>query len=261
VTSVPDGQVPPVDRRALRKRGLATPGGGGTVAARADRATARRLRLLNAVAATAFAIGGSAFVAGAILAQGDVGPPRLAAAVYLFGGVFFSTGGYASVLQAINAPRRIAADGGLQAEPWRWMALEPQRLDWSSAFALFVGTLFFGVSLLDALIGDLSSAQVDRLVWSPEFVGCLLFLLSGHLALTEMHRDRPRGRRTDLGWWIVVVNQLGSALFLVAAIAAFVRPANGDEIAVGIANWGTLTGAFCFAVAGVMQEFERPVSA
>ena len=138
------------------------------------------------------------------------------------------------------------------------MALEPGRLDWSSAFALFAGTLFFGVSLLDALIGDLSSAQVDRLVWSPEFVGCLLFLLSGHLALTEMHRDRPRGRRADLGWWIVVVNQLGSALFLVAAIAAFVRPASGDEIAVGIANWGTLSGALCFAIAGVMQEFERP---
>ena len=258
MTSVTDGQVPPVDRRALRKRGLAAHAGTGAVVARADRAAARRLRRLNAVAATAFAIGGSAFVAGAILAQGDVGPPRLSAAVYLFGGVFFSTGGYASVLQAINAPRQIAADGGLHAEPWRWIALEPGRLDWSSAFALFVGTLFFGASLLNALIGDLSPAQVDRLVWSPEFVGCLLFLLSGHLALTEMHRDRPRGRRTDLGWWIVVVNQLGSALFLVAAVAAFVRPASGDEVAVGIANWGTLSGALCFAIAGVMQEFERP---
>ncbi len=45
---------------------------------------------------------------------------------------------------------------------------------------------------------------------------------------------------------------------MVAAIAAFVRPATGDELAVGIANWATFTGAACFAVAGVMQEFERP---
>jgi len=247
------GQGAAVDRRALRKRGLAAAADSGTVAARADRATARRLRLLNAVAATAFAIGGSLFVAGAALAQGDIGGPRLSAAVYLLGGVFFTSGGYASVLQVINAPRAIPADGTLRAGPWRWIALEPGRLDWSSAFALFVGT-----SLLDALIGDLSPAQADRLVWSPEFVGCLLFLLSGHLALTEMHRDRPRGRRTDLGWWIVVVNQLGSALFLVAAIAAFVRPASGDEVAVGVANWGTMSGALCFAIAGVMQEFERP---
>jgi hypothetical protein len=50
----------------------------------------------------------------------------------------------------------------------------------------------------------------------------------------------------------------GSVLFIFAAIAAFVRPTTGDELAAGIANWGTFSGAACFAVAGVMQEFERP---
>jgi hypothetical protein len=108
------------------------------------------------------------------------------------------------------------------------------------------------------LIGDLTAAQQDRLIWSPEIIGCLLFLLSGHLALTEMHRDRPRGRRTDLGWWIVVANQAGSALFMAAAVAAYVRPSTGDELAVGVANWATFAGAACFALAGAMQEFERP---
>jgi hypothetical protein len=29
-------------------------------------------------------------------------------------------------------------------------------------------------------------------------------------------------------------------------------------IAVSIANWGTLTGALCFAVAGAMQFYEPP---
>jgi hypothetical protein len=250
----------PVDRRSLRKRGVLRAGGAeaGAETARADAATAARLVALNAVAATAFVVGGSLFALGAILAQGDVGGPRLAAAVYLLGGVFFTTGGYASVLQAVNAPREAGPDGVVRAGTWRWWSMEPGRLDWCSAVALFVGTLFFGASLLDALIGDLSTAQVDRLVWSPEVFGCVLFLLSGHLALTEMHRDRPRGRRADLGWRIVVVNQLGSALFMGAAVAAFVRPASGDAIAVGIANWGTFAGALCFAVAGVMQEFERP---
>ena len=45
---------------------------------------------------------------------------------------------------------------------------------------------------------------------------------------------------------------------MLAAIAAFVRPESGDELAVGIANWGTLPAPLCFAVAGAMQEFERP---
>jgi len=233
-------------------------GGGGGAEARPDAATERRLARINAVAATAFVIGGSLFCLGALLAQADVGGPRLAAAVFVVGGVFFSTGGYASVLQVANAPRGVDSDGVVRVAEWRWWSTEPGRLDWGSAVALFVGTLYFGVSLLAALIGDLTTAQIHRLVWSPEAIGCVLFLLSGHLALTEMHRDRPRGRRADLGWWIVVANQVGSVLFMVAAIAAFVRPSTGDELAVGIANWATFAGAACFAAAGVAQEFESP---
>lgn len=252
-----------IDRRALRKRGVLTLAGaaGAEVRAQADAPTAARLRRVNAISATAFVLGGSLFALGAALSQGDVGGPRLAAAVYLVGGVFFTTGAYTALLQVANAPRGADPDGILRTPPWHWWSLEPGRLDWSSAVTLFVGTLFFAASLLDALIGDLSVAQLHRLVWSPEVVGCVLFLVSGHLALTEMRHDRPRGRRSDLGWWIVVVNQLGSMLFMVAAVAAFVRPSTGDELAVGVANWGTLTGALCFAIAGVMQEFERPDAA
>lgn len=248
------------DRRALRKRGVVVAGGADPAEAKgsADEATRRRLVRINAVAATAFVIGGSLFCLGALLAQAHVGGPRLAAAVFMVGGIFFTTGGYASVLQVANAPRAADGDGVVRTAPWRWWSTEPGRLDWASAVALFVGTLYFGASLAAALLGDLTTAQIHRLVWSPEFVGCVLFLLSGHLALTEMHRDRPRGRRADLGWWIVVVNQLGSTLFMAAAVAAFVRPATGDELAVGIANWATFAGAACFAVAGLMQEFERP---
>jgi hypothetical protein len=163
------------------------------------------------------------------------------------------------VVQVANTPRGADSDGVVRAGRWRWWSTEPGRLDWASAVALFVGTLYFGGSLLRALIGDLTAAQEHRLVWSPEIVGCVLFLLSGHLALTQLRRDRPRGQRADdLAWWIAVVNQLGSVLFMVAAVAAFVRPSTGDELAVGVANWGTFAGAVCFALAGAMQEFERP---
>jgi len=247
-----------VDRRVLRKRGVLISGGGEEAKGTADDATRRRLIRINAVAATAFVIGGSLFSIGALLAQAHVGGPKLAAAVFMVGGVFFTTGGYASVLQVANAPRGADADGVVRVAPWRWWSTEPGRLDWASAVALFVGTLYFGASLAVALLGDLTTAQEHRLVWSPEVIGCVLFLVSGHLALTEMHRDRPPGARADLGWWIVVVNQLGSVLFMVSAIAAFVRPSTGDELAVGLANWACFTGAACFAIAGAMQEFERP---
>jgi len=194
------------------------------------------VRRVNALAATAFVSGGLLFALGAALAQADLGGPRLVAVVYLLGGVFFSTGGGASVRLARGRPP----------------------LEQLSALVLFVGTLVFAINLVDSLLGSLSPAQYDRLVWSPDMVGCALFLVSGHLAMVEISGTwLPCWRPRQLGWWIVVVNQLGSVLFMAAAVASLVR-ADGDMIAVGIANGGTLTGALCFAVAGVMQEFERP---
>jgi hypothetical protein len=208
-------------------------------------------RWINAISATAFVIGGSLFAIGAGLAQGDVGGPLLPASVYLAGGVFFCSGAYAAVLQIVNGPR----DGR-----WRWWSAEPGRLEWLSTVVLFAGTLVFAVNLVDSFIAELTPVQQDRLIWSPDMVGCALFLVSGHLAMVEISGNwLPCWRPRDLGWRIVAVNQLGSVLFMVAAVASFVHR-DGDLVAAGIANWGTLTGALCFAAAGVIQEFERPDS-
>jgi hypothetical protein len=180
----------------------------------------------------------------------------------MVGGVFFSTGGYAGVLLAINAPHR-RRDGGWEPRPWRWWAREPGNFDYLAAVVLFVGTLVFAVNLIDSLLGQLTPTQEDRLVWNPDIIGCALFLISGHLAMVDIRGSwwpwarGARLRGETLGWWIVVVNQVGSVLFMVAAVASFIR-ADGDMIAVGIANWGTLTGALCFAVAGAMQFREPP---
>lgn len=116
----------------------------------------------------------------------------------------------------------------------------------------------FGINLLSSLLQGLSAQQVNRLIWAPDMVGCALFLVSGHLALVEVCHGRPGIRARDLGWWIVAVNQLGSLLFLGAALADFTRPATGSVVNVDIANWGTLMGALCFSVGGVLQYFERP---
>jgi hypothetical protein len=197
----------------------------------------RRSALINTVAATAFLIGGSLFALGAALAQAGVNPTACAS-IYLIGGVFFSTGGFASVLQVRGEPR----------------------LQRSSAVVLFAGTIVFAINLVDSFIQELTPAAFDRLVWSPDMVGCALFLISGHLAMAGIAGGFWRvWHRRDLGWWIIAVNQVGSVLFMVSAVATFVRLSSGDMLATGIANWGTLLGALCFAFAGLMQEFEHPL--
>jgi hypothetical protein len=214
------------------------------------------LRRANEVAAGAFLVGGSLFAIGALLAQADIGGPRLAAVVYLVGGVFFSTGGYASVLLAINAPHR-RRDGSWAGDRWRWWAREPRNIDYLAAAVLFAGTIVFGINLVDSLLGSLTPAQEDRLVWNPDIIGCLLFLISGFLAMVDISGSWLRLRGEGLGWWIVFVNQVGSVLFMVSGVASLVR-ADGDMIAVALANWGTFGGAVCFAVAGLMQFYESP---
>jgi hypothetical protein len=195
----------------------------------------RPIDLVNRVVASAFVVGGGLFAVGAALAQGGVGSPRLVAGVYLAGGVFFCTGGYTSV--------RLAGEDQLARV---------------GAVVLFAGTLVFAINLLDSLIGSLSPAQYDRLVWSPDMIGCALFLVSGHMAMMGISQSwKPCWRPHRGDWRIVAVNQLGSVLFMVSAVASLVR-ADGDMIAVGIANIGTLTGALCFAAAGALQEFEHP---
>ncbi|MFD5411324.1 hypothetical protein [Streptomyces nojiriensis] len=258
----PEGETVVWDSRLARKRGTLSVRGPGDTAGRvstADPGALRRLRRLNVTASGAFVVGGALFAVGAAVSQFGSGDPLVSAWVYLVGGLFFNTGGYVSVLQVLNAPRHAPGGGFLVTTGWRWWGYEPMRLDWLSTFVLFTGTLVFGVNLLDSFLEGLTVRQVNRLIWTPDVIGCVLFLVSGHLAFAEIcHRHWPCMRSRSLGWWVVAVNQLGSILFMVSALAAFTRPATGSLVNVDIANWATLTGALCFSVGGVLQLFERP---
>ncbi|WP_129297543.1 hypothetical protein [Streptomyces lydicus] len=249
------------ESRAARKRGtLAVRPAGATRTSprRADAPALVRLRRLNNIAAVSFLLGGALFALGAVLAQFSSRRPTVTATIYFVGGAFFTLGGYASLVQAINAPRRESAAGALTTHRFRWWSYEPGRIDWLTTFLLFAGTLVFGVNLLDSFLQGLTARQMNRLVWAPDMIGCLLFLISGQLAVVEICHRLLCLHRRSLGWWIVAVNQFGSVLFMVSAVAAFTRPETDSLVSVGIANGGTLTGALCFAVAGVLQAFESP---
>ncbi|CAM5667768.1 hypothetical protein [Streptomyces narbonensis] len=258
----PEGGTVVWESRLARKRGaLSVRDPGGTVATSptADTQALERLRRLNSVASVAFFLGGILFALGAAVAQFGSGDPAESASIYFVGGLFFNTGGYTSLLQVLNAPRHVPGSGALATADWRWWGYEPMRLDWLSTFVLFAGTLVFGVNLLDSFLQGLSVQQTNRLIWAPDVIGCVLFLISGHLAFVEIcHRSRLCLRSRSLGWWVVAVNQIGSVLFMVSALAAFTRPATQSLVNADIANWGTLCGALCFSLGAALQAFERP---
>ena len=249
------------ESRTARKRGtlsIRSTGQEAAVLRSADAATLTRLRSLNAIASGAFTVGGGLFALSAALTQLGVTGPTASASIYFAGGLFFNTGGYTSLLQTINAPRRSTDGASLLARPWRWWRYAPRRIDWLSAFVLFAGTLVFGINLLNSFLQGLTAHQANRLIWTPDIIGCVLFLISGHLAIAEVCHGRPCWCTRSLAWWIVYVNQVGSLLFMVSALAAFTRPETGSLINADIANWGTFAGALCFSLGGLLQFRERP---
>jgi hypothetical protein len=203
-----------------------------------------RLTRLNLLAAVAFILGGSLFALGALFAQLGVGSLVTVNITYLVGGFFFSLGGYASIVLVVNATRD---------QP-------PHSREWLSAVVLFVGTLVFAVSLVAAFAEGLTPRQSNGWIWFPDIVGCICFLVSGHLAMPDVGSGHVEVRVHELAWWVVAVNQFGSILFFLAGIAAFTRPVTDSALDAGLVNWGTFAGAACFAVGGVIQVFDTPAS-
>ncbi len=220
-------------------------------------AESARLATINRVAAVAFILGGSLFALGAVFAQlGEVALLTVNI-TYLVGGFFFSLGGYASVLLAVNTP---LGNSGTSRGPVLWWRYQPERRDWLSAVVLFVGTLLFAVSLVAAFAEGLTPRQSDGWIWFPDILGCICFLVSGHLAMLEVGGGRVGVHVHALSWWVVAVNQLGSILFFLAGLAAFVRPATSAALDAGLVNWGTFSGAVCFAAGGLLQVLDKPTS-
>ena len=90
-------------------------------------------------------------------------------------------------------------------------------------------------------------------------VGCILFLVSGHIGIIEVCHGRLR-LDALLAWLVDRHRQPDRivAVHVASGLAAFVRPATGEVISVGLINWGTALGAACFSAAGLAQLFERP---
>ncbi len=101
------------------------------------------------------------------------------------------------------------------------------------------------------MIDDLAWRQQDLLIWTPNLFGSICFLVASQAALMEVSHSYWSWQPRDLSWWIAVINMLGSVLFMISALAAFVVP-GGRAVDPLIANLGTLGGALCFLAAAYL---------
>lgn len=123
---------------------------------------------------------------------------------------------------------------------------------WCSAAIQSVGTVFFNLTTYRALSLTPLSARYDALVWRPNALGSICFLLSGLVAYRASPRRGWLPVRGRAGWWESALNLLGCILFAISAGAGFAEPRTGSLVGPQTANWTTSLGALCFLVVALV---------
>jgi hypothetical protein len=193
-----------------------------------------------------FAIGSACFAVGPLPAFQDAVGLRATDATFFIGSIFFTTASYLSYMQVVRAGGR------------RWTGWTPQLMGfWATAIQL-VGTVFFNVTTLAALVA-LTRPQADQYVWRPDAIGSVCFLVSSAIAFAEAGHRWFSWRPGKRDWHITALNMWGSVFFGISAVGAYVDP-DGQMVSARWANGGTLLGAVCFLVASIlmMPEGRKP---
>jgi hypothetical protein len=189
--------------------------------------------------AVCFAAGSLCFVVGPFPGYASLVGDAADAVTFFVGSILFTLGGALQVISAF--PDRHASDRG--------------RGDWWAAVIQSAGTVCFNVTTFRAMHTALSSPEYNRLVWRPDAVGSIFFLMSGVIAYSVAAHRGWLPVHGGPGWWEVSVNLLGCILFGISAVAGHVVPTTGSMIDQAASNWTTALGAACFLACAAFTLF------
>ena len=208
--------------------------------------TAPRLLRPSAIG---FALGSLAFAIGVPLSLDTALNPAVAGWTFFLGSVLFTS---AATMQFLMSAAELP-ELELAAEH-RWARLaRPRTTDWTASAVQLVGTLEFNVTTLRAALDAAGTGSATaQMVWRPDAIGSVLFLVSSAIAVAPEVRRRRHGHARDRSWAIAALNMLGSVFFRLSAIGAYISPTTGDLLIMRWSNVGTLLGALCFLAGAVL---------
>ena len=169
--------------------------------------------------ALCFATGSTCFLIGPFPGYADLVGEEADALTFFAGSILFTAGGALQTWLAAPARR-------------------DERGAWRAAYIQSIGTLAFNVTTFRALHTAVTDPAYDRLVWRPDAIGSVCFLVSGVIGY--------RAARGHGDGWQPAVNLLGCVFFGIAAVAGYVVPSRGSILDLAAANWNTCLGAACF---------------
>jgi hypothetical protein len=194
---------------------------------------------LSRRAGVLFMIGSTCFALGSFPPYFDNLPAEVVAVTFFIGSIFFISAGITQLAQ-------VTGESGSR----RWIKTDD--MIWWATVVQFVGMLFFNINTYRAAFLQVSSAEVNHLIWAPDFFGSIAFLVASHLAWWALCRRWWCVRRDDADWWIAALNYVGSIFFMVSAIGAYTIPATDSVIDIVWVNVGTFLGAVGFWLGGYL---------
>jgi hypothetical protein len=215
----------------------------------ASRRHRKRPDALGRWIAVLFMIGSACFVAGSTAGYSTLVGAKADAVTYFVGSIFFTSAAYLQYVECISADRKALPEAGRRR---RLLAIEVRRIDWWATVVQLLGTLFFNVTTFTALDAHLTAKQSDLVVWTPDALGSICFLVASQLAYAEAGHAWVSWRPADAGWRIAALNMLGSIFFGVSAIAGWVQPSTGNLLDAALDTSGTFWGAICFFVGAAL---------
>jgi hypothetical protein len=179
-----------------------------------------------------FAGGSTCFLIGPFPGFASLVGDAADAVTFFVGSILFTVGG--ALQSSLAFPERRFSGAG--------------RAAWWAAIVQSAGTLFFNRTTYQAMHTALSNTEYNKLVWRPDLLGSICFLVSGVIAYRASARHGWLPKREGRGWWEPSINLMGCIFFGVSAIAAYVVPSSGSMIDLAAVNWNTSLGAACFLV-------------
>ncbi len=206
--------------------------------------------------AVLFCIGSTCFTVGPMPGGEQVVGAEWVARTFFVGSIFFTSAAALCFAEAAGAPDHLRTDPATgdplrRSGPFHRLSWRPRSIDWWATIVQLVGTVWFNVMTFRSMVENWSSSDVNRVVWGPDVIGSICFLVASYLAWAEVCHSAGRLRVHDLSWWIVVLNLLGSIFFGLSALGAYTLP-SGEAANLWLDNAGTIAGGVCFFVAAAM---------
>jgi hypothetical protein len=189
-----------------------------------------------------FVIGSACFAFGVVFSLNTSWSPVVGAATFFVGSIFFTS---ASSIQ-MRLAWRSGPEGATASAVAALLSRAPS---WTSSWIQWIGTIFFNVTTLAALVEvSGTSAVSNQVIWRPDAIGSILFLVSSAIALMPDVRRHRHGYARNRSWTISALNMLGSIFFGISAVGAYVVPDTDELLNAQWSNGGTFLGALCFLV-------------